>query len=92
MENYLPLILGLLIAAAIIWWLIKKLAMQIGALIANSLMGMIVIFIANRLLEWSIPLNLPVLMVCAVFGLPGAGSIMLLYYFGMLGSGPAPLI
>jgi len=84
MDNHLPLFFALVIAGAVIWWLAAKLALKSTAFIVNSVLGTLVLVGANKLLGWYIPITFPTLLVCAFFGLPGAGSILILYYFKAL--------
>lgn len=79
----------LLIIAAILFVLL--IVIKVGGflfklffgLIANSILGVIVIYAVNTIFALGIPYSLAVLLPTAIFGLPAVGTIMILKLMGV---------
>ncbi len=54
-------------------------------IIANSILGVIAIFLVNYLFHMGIPLVIYTLIPTALFGLPAVGTLIILKFFGALG-------
>jgi len=76
------LILGLLLLVAIYvsFSLIMK---SVKFLALNTLFGLIILYLANVIGGLSIPYSLPVLLICAILGAPGAIAVIILNLFGL---------
>ena len=74
-------------AALLVLFLIFKigkfLLRLIFGLVANSLLGLIIIFVVNTWLGMGIPYNLQVMLPTALFGIPGIGTIILMKALGV---------
>lgn len=67
-----------LIAAALILVFVLK------RIVVNSILGIIALVVAKFLLGVDLPL-VPTLIVSIIFGLAGVGTMLLLYFLGVLG-------
>jgi SigmaK-factor processing regulatory protein BofA len=78
-------ILVILIALVlfIIFKLGKSLLKIIFGLIANSILGILAIFILDYFFSIGIPLEVATLVPTALFGLPAVGTLILLRFFGI---------
>jgi len=76
------LILGLLLLLAIYvsFSLIMK---SVKFLAVNTLFGLIILYLANVIGGLGIPYSLPVLLICAILGAPGAIAVIMLNLFGL---------
>jgi len=74
---YLAVGVALIVFLYLFWQLIKK-------LIINSLVGLLFLFLLKYAFQVPIPINLWTIVVTALFGLAGVGSLLLLYLGGML--------
>jgi hypothetical protein len=76
------IILGLLLILAIYvsFSLIMK---SVKFLAVNTLFGLIILYLANVIGGLSIPYSLPVLLICAILGAPGAIAVIILNLFGL---------
>jgi hypothetical protein len=76
------LILGLLLLVAIYvsFSLIMK---SVKFLAVNTLFGLIILYLANVVGGLAIPYTLPVLLICAILGAPGAIAVIILNFFGL---------
>ena len=61
----------------------KSLLKILFGLIANSILGIIAIFVLNYLFNIGIPLEAATLVPTALFGLPAVGTLILLRFFGI---------
>ena len=52
-------------------------------LIINTVLGLIIFFIANAVFNVGIPYSFPALLVCALGGIPGAIIVILLHMSGI---------
>jgi len=52
-------------------------------LIINTVLGLIIFFIANTVFHLNIPYSIPTLLVCALGGIPGAILVIVLHISGM---------
>jgi uncharacterized membrane protein (UPF0136 family) len=52
-------------------------------LLVNTVLGLIIFFIANTVFSIGIPYSFPALLVCAFGGVPGAIIVILLHIFGI---------
>ncbi len=78
-------ILVILIALVlfIIFKLGKSLLRIIFGLIANSILGILAIFLLDYFFNIGIPLEVATLVPTALFGLPAVGTLILLRFFGI---------
>jgi hypothetical protein len=84
MLEYIILVLILVLAASIVWGLIGKVVSTVTTLLINSIAGILILLFLNLYLGWNIPLTLPILLVCGLFGIPGVLTLILLFLFKML--------
>jgi hypothetical protein len=76
------IILGLLLLLAI--YVAFSLIMKSAKFLAvNTLFGLIILYLANVIGGLSIPYSLPVLLICAILGAPGAIAVIILNLFGL---------
>lgn len=72
---------------AIVLWLIfnigKSILKLVFGVIANSILGLISIFILDYVLKIGIPIKLYTLLIAALFGLPGVGTLVILRLFNV---------
>ncbi len=54
-------------------------------IIANSILGVIAIFLVDYLFHMGIPIAVYTLIPTALFGLPAVGTLIILKFFGALG-------
>ena len=54
----------------------------VGRLVANAVMGLILLFVTNLLLTDDVPVNLLTLAICAVGGVLGWLAIVVLHLLG----------
>lgn len=81
MLQYVVAALILLVIAVLVWDLLKKLASKAAGGLINSVAGLLILVFLNKFLGWSIPIGLPSIIVCGLFGIPGVGSLIILHYF-----------
>jgi len=81
--NHVVAAVILVAAAALLWDLFKKIASTAGKLLLNSVAGVLILLFLNTFLRWNIPVNVATLVVCGLFGVPGVGTLILLYLFKM---------
>ncbi|MDF0593842.1 pro-sigmaK processing inhibitor BofA family protein [Methanotrichaceae archaeon M04Ac] len=76
------LILGLLLLVAIAgaFSLVMR---SVKFLAVNTLFGLFILYLANAVGGLAIPYTLPVLLVCAVLGAPGAIAVIILNLLGI---------
>ena len=84
MQTYAVLAVAV-IAIVVFWGLMKKAATKSFAFVGNSLLGIAILIAVNKFLGWSVPITFVTVGVAAIFGLPGIGALLFLYYFKMLG-------
>ena len=84
MIEYLPAALVLFFAMVVVWVIAKHVVQKAGALILNSVAGVLMLLALNAFLGWRIPVNLTTLLACALFGLPAVGVLVVLYLSGMI--------
>ncbi len=74
----------LAVFAVIAWSLLKGAVHKVETLIVNGVAGVLILLFLNVYLGWGMPLNLATVLISAVFGLPGVGTLVALHLFGML--------
>ncbi|HII05902.1 MAG TPA: transcriptional regulator [Methanotrichaceae archaeon] len=76
------LVLGVLLILAIFvsFSLIMK---SVKFLAVNTLFGLIILYIANVVAGLGIPYSLPVILICAILGVPGAIAVIILNLLGL---------
>jgi|GEM_PF-1345918 hypothetical protein len=62
----------------------KGLFKLLFGIIANSVLGLLAIFVLNYFFNLQIPIKLYVLIPTALFGLPAVGTFVILRFFGVL--------
>ncbi len=82
--------IGLLVAAIlvlIVLYILVKLGVRFGKYLAiNSILGIIILVIANMILVnfgLTVPIDLITILVCALAGIPGALLVILLVVLGI---------
>lgn len=60
----------------------KAILKLIFGLIINSILGIVAIFALNYIFNLGLPLNAPILIATAIFGLPAVGTILILKLTG----------
>ena len=84
--------LGIIVVALVLMYLIGGFAFgavgALGALIINSIVAFVLLFIAN-MIGIRIPINIVTILVVAIFGLVGLVLLVLLDLFGAYGSDSA---
>jgi lipopolysaccharide export LptBFGC system permease protein LptF len=84
-----PLLLELLVffaACAVIFIVFKAgklLFKAVFGIVANSVLGIIIIFLANNIFKMGLGYTLQTLLPTAIFGIPGIGTILLLKVLGV---------
>jgi len=76
------LILGLLLIFAI-YASFSLVMRSVKFLAVNALFGLLILYLARAVGGLAIPYSLPVLLVCAVLGAPGAIALIILDLFGL---------
>jgi hypothetical protein len=76
------LILGLLLIFAI-YASFSLVMRSVKFLAVNALFGLLILYLAKAVGGLAIPYSLPVLLVCAVLGAPGAIALIILDLFGL---------
>ena len=76
-----------LVAIALILYIVYKIGKSllkiIAGIIINSVLGIVVIYIVDTFLNMGIPWKIYTLIPVALFGLPAAGTLMILRFFGI---------
>jgi hypothetical protein len=75
-------ILAIGLVIFIVFKLGKTILRIVFGVIANSILGFIVIFLLNYLFDMGIIFTIPVLVSVALFGLPAVGTIVILKLLG----------
>lgn len=87
LEAILPeivVLIGLALVIFVVWKLGKFILKLVFGIITNTVLGFVVFFVANSyFLSVAIPINLPIMLSVALFGLPGVGTIILLHVLGV---------
>ena len=85
-------LLGIIIVALVLMYLVGTVAFGtvglFGAVIINSIIGFVLLFIAN-VIGIKIPINVLTILAVAVFGLLGLAVLALLALLGMYDAAPA---
>jgi len=76
------LILGLLLLLAV-YASFSLIVKSVKYLAVNSLFGLIILYLANAIAGLGIPYSLPVILICAILGAPGAIAVIILNFFGL---------
>ncbi len=76
------IILGLLLLVAI-YVSFSLIMRSVKFLAVNTLFGLVILYLANVIGGLSIPYSLPVLLICAILGAPGAIAVIILNLFGL---------
>ena len=76
------LILGLLLLVAI-YASFSLIMRSVKFLAVHTLVGLLILYLANAVGGLAIPYSLPVLLVCALLGAPGAIAVIILDFFGL---------
>ena len=86
-------VLGIILVALVLMYLIGGYAFSsvgmLGALIINSIVGFILLYIAN-MIGIRIPINIVTILVVAIFGLLGLVLLVLLELIGAYSSDSTP--
>ncbi len=73
-------LLFLLIVAIIAGYFILRTA---GRLIINTILGLILLVVSNFIFHLNIAYSIPVILICALGGIPGAILVILLHVLGI---------
>jgi len=76
------LILGLFLIFAI-YASFSLIMRSVKFLAVHTLVGLLILYLANAVGGLAIPYSLPVLLVCALLGAPGAIAVIILDFFGL---------
>jgi len=76
------IILGILLLLAL-YFAFSLIMKSIKFLALNSLVGLIILYLANVIVGLGIPYTVPVILICAILGAPGAIAIILMSFFGI---------
>jgi len=76
------IILGLLLLVAI-YVSFSLIMRSVKFLAVNTLFGLVILYLANVIGGLGIPYSLPVLLICAILGAPGAIAVIILNLFGL---------
>jgi len=76
------IILGLLLLVAI-YVSFSLIMRSVKFLAVNTLFGLVILYLADVIGGLSIPYSLPVLLICAILGPPGAIAVIILDLFGI---------
>jgi len=76
------LILGLLLLLAV-YASFSLIVKSVKYLAVNSLFGLVILYLANAIAGLGIPYSLPVILICAILGAPGAIAVIILNFFGL---------
>ncbi|MBU0762548.1 MAG: pro-sigmaK processing inhibitor BofA family protein [Candidatus Altiarchaeota archaeon] len=82
--EYVLLAAAGLVVLSILWELITKIAVKATTLILNSVLGLAALYVLDQFLGFHIPIVLPTILICGLFGLPGVASLAILYFFGYI--------
>jgi hypothetical protein len=74
------ILLFLLIVAIIAGYFILRTA---GRLIINTILGLILLVVSNFVFHLNITYSIPVILICALGGIPGAILVILLHVLGV---------
>lgn len=77
------MILGLVLLVAI-YFAFSLIMKSAKFLAVNSLVGLIILYLANLVAGLAIPYTVPVVLVCAILGAPGAIAIIILKFFEVI--------
>jgi hypothetical protein len=61
----------------------KSMLKMILGIVINSILGVVVVYLVDMFLNVGIPLKLYTLIPLALFGLPAAGTLIILRFFGV---------
>ncbi len=79
------IVIMLIVLVLFIIFKIGKLILKlIFGIITNAILGLISIFALNYFFNLGIPIKIATLLICALFGLPGVGSLIILRLFNMI--------
>ena len=53
------------------------------ALIINAILGVILLFLTNLIIEPNIPINIVTVLIVAIFGVVGGALLLILYLLGV---------
>ncbi len=67
----------------IIFKLGKSILKLLFGIIANSVLGLIAIFVLDYFLNLGVPIGLATMVPTAIFGLPAVGTLVILRFFGI---------
>lgn len=73
-----------LLGALVVYQVFKRLTLGLWQVVANSVMGVALIYLLGKYLGFQIPLTYVTVLVCAIFGVPGAGTLVVLKYFNYI--------
>ena len=73
----------IIVAIIVVILLIFKLGKFVFGLLTNSVLGLIAYFALNYIFNLGIPINLPIIIVTAIFGLPAVAIIVILRLLGI---------
>ena len=76
-------LIGVILVLTVLYILLKIWTRYGKYLAVNSILGLIVLALAN-FLGIPVPINLVTLLVCAVAGIPGALLVILLFVLGII--------
>jgi len=84
MLQYIVAGLLLLVLVALLWDVLKHAAGKLAVIAVNSVAGLLILYFLNVYVGWRIPISLPTLVICGLFGIPGVATLVILYLFRMI--------
>lgn len=73
----------IILAAIVIAYLLYKVLKTVKNMVVNTIMGLLVLVIANTVLGLGIAYSWVVILTCAIAGVVGAILVILLHYVGI---------
>ena len=73
----------IILAIIVVLYIIFKLGNILAALLVNTIVGLLALFIFNSLFDLHIVYNLITIILIAIFGLPAAGIVIFLKFIGI---------
>lgn len=75
--------LGTLLVAIVIVYLLFGMLNDVGYLVVNSIMGIIIFFVLNMVFKLGIPINLLSIGIVAIGGTAGVVLVLIIHFLGL---------
>lgn len=83
LASEVAIFLGIALVILIVLKLGKFLFKIVFGVLANSLLGIILMFVVNYMFGMGVPINTATLVAAAIFGLPAVGTMVILKLLGV---------